>query len=208
MVDAFRAASDGALPVVPRRPRCAAPRGARASVVLILSRARALVARDVSRARARPSDGWLRPFVRCKTRVNHFQAEERTASRSPPTSSATRCTPSADTYFSSLARFRCRRSASVSWCRERSHWLHTKCINSGAKLAHCAATAPAQLRHNKRNEAVTKTYATHDAVPRARRKENRLETRPARARRPRSCRQSTAEEAPASRTHRELHARS
>ena len=139
---------------------------ARASVVLILSRARALVARDVSRARARPSDGWLRPFVRCKTRVNHFQAEERTASRSPPTSSATRCTPSADTYFSSLARFRCRRSASVSWCRERSHWLHTKCINSGAKPAYCAAKHINHSSDQRSNEAP----ATNDAVvPRARR---------------------------------------
>ena len=77
-----------------------------------------------------------------------------------------RCKLSADTYFSSLARFRCRRSASVSWCRERSHWLHTKCINSGAKPAYCAAKHINHSSDQRSNEAP----ATNDAVvPRARR---------------------------------------
>ena len=73
---------------------------------------------------------------------------------------------SADTYFSSLARIVCRRSASVSWCRERSHWLHTKCMNSGAKPAYCAAKHINHSSDQRSNEAP----ATNNAVvPRARR---------------------------------------
>ena len=64
---------------------------------------------------------------------------------------------SADTYFSSLARFGAA-TRSVRWCRERSHCCTTKCINSGAKPAYCAA------KHIN-NEAA----ATNDAVLRARR---------------------------------------
>ena len=100
-----------------------------------------------------------------KTRVNHLPAGARFALRRR--AKLQRCKLSADTYFSSLARFRCRRSASVSWCRERSHWLHTKCINnSGAKPAYCAAKHINHSSDQRSNEAP----ATNDAVvPRARR---------------------------------------
>ena len=103
---------------------------------------------------------------------------------------------STDTYFSSLARFRCRRSASVSRYRERSHWLHTKCINSGAKPAYCAAKHINHSSDQRSNEAP----ATNDAVvPRARRQENRPETRPYHAEEaPASGSQPPSQEAPAS----------
>ena len=91
---------------------------------------------------------------------------QRRAHRKRRRATLQRCTLSTDTYFSSLARFRCRRSASVSWCRERSHWLHTKCINSGAKPAYCAAKHINHSSDQRSNEAP----ATNDAVvPRARR---------------------------------------
>ena len=76
-----------------------------------------------------------------------------------------RCTLSTDTYFSSLARFRCRvcqlvqRALSLTGCTQ-------KCINSGAKPAYCAAKHINHSSDQRSNEAP----ATNDAVvPRARR---------------------------------------
>ena len=114
VVDAFRAASDGASRVVPRRPRCAAPRdGARICCANLVGR------RSSPRVRGRakrPPMSWIRPF---SARQNPSISSRKSASKFRANVAIERCNGCRHVFRRSRL-VRCRRSASVTAGAERA----------------------------------------------------------------------------------------